>query len=152
MPAPFAGLADLAFLILTSTLLDSFLFPIKALRVKTALPSDFLISMRVVPQSATAMEYLSLPESYARYNESGHASHAHLISMYSPSAADFLSVESVSLFFIGKNSCLQYISSIVLPRFTDGDDVAVMADYDTFPCKSCHSGVYLFLNATLNTM
>ena len=103
MPDTFAGLAAFAFLTLTSTLLDSFLLPIKAFRVKTAFPSDFLISMRVVPLSATAIEYLSLPESYARYNESGHASHAHLIYMYSPSAADFLSVESVSLFFIGNS-------------------------------------------------
>ena len=115
MPDTFAGLAAFAFLTLTSTLLDSFLLPIKAFRVKTAFPSDFLISMRVVPLSATAIEYLSLPESYARYNESGHASHAHLIYMYSPSAADFLSVESVSLFFIGQNSCFLYISAIVLP-------------------------------------
>ena len=65
--------------------------------MKIAFSSDFRISMRVVPQSVTAIEYLSLPESYAIYNVSRHASHVQLTSMYSPSPADFLSVESVSL-------------------------------------------------------
>ena len=120
MSAPFAGLADLDFLILTSTLWDIFLLPIRALRVKTAFPLDSLISILVEPLSATAIEYLSLPESYARNNESGHVSHTHLISMYSPSAADFLSVESVILFFIGQNSCLEYIFARVLPDISKG--------------------------------
>ena len=99
-PDTLAVLLCRAFLTRTSTLLDTFLFDTTALRVMIALPFDFLISMRVVPLSATAKEYFSLPESYARYNESGHASHAHLISTYSPSDTDFLSVMSMSLSFI----------------------------------------------------
>jgi hypothetical protein len=70
----------------------------------------------VVPESDTAMLYCVRSESIARYNESGHASHAHLISMYSPSDADFLSVESVIFFFIGWNSCSWYIRAILLPN------------------------------------
>ena len=35
--------------------------------------------------------------------------------MYSPSDADFLSVESVIFFFIGWNSGLLYMSAILLP-------------------------------------
>lgn len=35
--------------------------------------------------------------------------------MNSPSEADFLSVESVSLFFIDWFSCLYYIPAILLP-------------------------------------
>ena len=64
------------------------------------LPFDLGTGMRVVPESDTAILYWVHPESMDRYNESGHALHDHLISMYSPSDADFLSVERLSLLFI----------------------------------------------------
>lgn len=90
----------LVFLTRTSTLLETFLLEITALRVTMVLPFERFMGIRVLPLSATAKLYFSYPESMARDKESGHASHAHLISMKSPSAAVFLSVESVSLFFI----------------------------------------------------
>ena len=49
--------------------------------------------------------------------DTGHASHVHLISMYSPSYADFLTVESVICFFIGWNSCLWRLSAILLSNY-----------------------------------
>ena len=79
------------------------------------LPLDLETGIRVDPESDTAMLYCVRSESMDRYSESGHASHVHLISMYSPSDADFLSVESVICFFIGWNSCFLDISAIVLP-------------------------------------
>ena len=74
------------------------LLPIIAFRMMVVLLLVRFIRIRVVPLSATAKLYFSQPKS-----------NAHYISMYSPSAADFLSAESVSLFFIGQNSCLLYI-------------------------------------------
>ena len=49
------------------------------------LPFDLGTGIRVLPESDTEILYCVHPESIARYNESGHALHAHLISMYSPS-------------------------------------------------------------------
>ena len=80
------------------------------------LPLDLGTGMRVVPESDTAILYWVHPESIDKYNESGHASHDHLISMYSHSEADFLSVERLSLLFIGWYSCLPYISANPLPN------------------------------------
>ena len=79
-------------------------------------PLDLGTGMRVVPESDTAILYWEHPESIDRYNESGQASHDHLISMYSPSEADFLSVERLSLLFIGWYSRMLYISANPLPN------------------------------------
>ena len=114
----------------TSTLSMTFLPEMIPRSLIVILPFDLGTVIRVDPESDTAsqyriqdphesdtaMLYCVRSESIARYNESGHASHAHLISMYSPSEADFLSVESVIFFFIGQNSCLPYIRAIVLPN------------------------------------
>ena len=100
----------------TSTLSVTFLPEIKPMSLIVILPFDFGTGIRVDPESETAMLYCVRSESMDRYSESGHASHVHLISMYSPSDADFLSVESVICFFIGWNSCLLYIRAILLPN------------------------------------
>ena len=100
----------------TSTLSMTFFPEITPISLTVILPFDLGTGIRVVPESDTAMLYCVRSESIARYNESGHASHAHLISMYSPSEADFLSVESVIFFFIGWISCSLYIRAIVLPN------------------------------------
>ena len=109
------GFDCLAVFTRTSTLSVTFLPEIEPTNLTVIFPFDLGIGIRVDPESDTAMLYCVRSESIARYNESGHASHVHLISMYSPSDADFLSVESVICLFIGWNSCLLYISAILLP-------------------------------------
>lgn len=81
------------------------------------LPFDLGTGIRVVPGSDTAMLYLVVPESMDRYNESGHASHAHLISIYSPSDADFLSVESVICSSLVRIVVYMAICAVVLPDY-----------------------------------
>lgn len=98
-----------------STLSVTFLPEMIPMSLTVIFPFDLGTGIRVDPESDTAMLYCVRSESMDRNSESGHASHAHLISMYSPSDADFLSVESVICFFIGWNSCSLYISAIVLP-------------------------------------
>ena len=87
------GFACLTGFTRTSTLSVTFLPDIMPTSLTVIFPFDLGIGIRVDPESDTAMLYFVRSESIARYNESGHASHAHLISMYSPSDADFLSVE-----------------------------------------------------------